>query len=82
MSSGVVCLAAAPVLAGAPVAHAAEPPAVDTAALALRATTEMRWGHYADAETTWRRVIALREAEAAPPPALAAALDGLGPTFS
>src|SRR5713101_2043831 len=78
MSRGVVRLAVALVLAGAPAARANEPPADDPAALALRAATELGLGHYADAETTWRRVIALRDAGAAPTPELAAALDGLG----
>src|SRR6266545_1050217 len=78
MSWGVVCVAAALVLAGAPAARAAEPPTDDSSALALRAATELRLGHYADVETTWRRVIALREAQAAALPELAAGLDGLG----
>ena len=77
MRWGVVCLAAgfALVVVGA---DAAEPPAPDATALALRAATEQRLGRYADAETAWRHVVASREAEHAPPALLAAALDGLG----
>src|SRR5207245_11211271 len=74
----VVCLSPALILAGGPASRAPEPPADDAAALALRAATELRLGHYADAETAWRRVIALRQAERAPTPELAAALEGLG----
>src|SRR5687768_42458 len=78
MSTGIVCLAVALTLVTAPATRAADPVAEDAAALALRAEADLRRGRYADAETSFRRVIALCEAGAETPAELTAALDGLG----